>query len=95
MGAIALRKEIRGTIFGDIYTDIDLANCHPSLFLQIAQMNAIDCPELTNYVTNRKQVLALVMDYYKVNRDQAKQNFFIVILYGGKLKKKREILSTI
>ena len=84
MGAISLRKEIRGTIFGDIYTDIDIANCHPSLFLQIAQMYEIDCPELTNYVTNRKQVLTEVMDHYKINRDQAK-NLFIVILYGGRI----------
>ena len=85
MGAIALRREIRGTVFGDIYTDIDIANCHPSLFLQIAHMYEIDCPELTNYVTNRKQVLTLVMDHYKVNRDQAKR-LFIIILYGGKIK---------
>ena len=54
MGAIALRREIRGTVFGDIYTDIDIANCHPSLVLQIAHMYEIDCPELTNYVTKQK-----------------------------------------
>ena len=82
MGAIALRREIRGTIFGDIYTDIDIVNCHPSLILQIAQMYEIECPQLTNYVTNRTKVLSEVMNYYKVNRDQAK-NLFIILLYDG------------
>ena len=45
-------------------------------------MYEIDCLELTNYVTHRQQVLTQVMDYYKVNRDQAKR-LFIIILYGG------------
>ena len=82
MGAIALRREIRGTIFGDMYTDIGIVNCHPSLILQIAQMYEIECPQLTNYVTNRTKVLSEVMNYYKVNRDQAK-NLFIILLYDG------------
>ena len=57
--AIALRREIRGTIFGDIYTDIDISNCHPSMLLQLAHMYDIECPELTTYVMNRKQVFKL------------------------------------
>ena len=85
LGAIALRREIRGSIFGDRYTDIDISNCHPSIFLQLAQMYDIECPELTKYVINRNQVLNDVMNYYNVKRDQAKQ-LFIILLYGGSFR---------
>ena len=54
LGAIELRREIRGSIFGDRYTDIDISNCHLSIFLHLAQMYDIECPELTKYVMNRK-----------------------------------------
>lgn len=97
LGAIALRREIRGSIFGDRYTDIDISNCHPSIFLQLAQMYDIECPELTKYVMNRKQVLNDVMNYYNVKRDQAKQ-LFIILLYGGSFrswKNKHKIKQTI
>ena len=48
-------------------------------------MYDIECPELTKYVMNRKQVLNDVMNYYNVKRDQAKQ-LFIILLYGGSFR---------
>ena len=51
LGAINLRKEIRGTIFIDRYVDIDVVNCHPSIIFQVAKSLNISCPNLEKILT--------------------------------------------
>lgn len=49
--------DIRGFLFRDITTDIDVENCHPKLLEYICKKNKIDCPQLSYYNQNRKQIL--------------------------------------
>jgi hypothetical protein len=82
MGAITIRKEIRGSLFFDRYVDLDMCNCHPNIYYQIAKIYGVDCPALENYILNREKVLKQIMDYYEVDRYTAKQ-LFIILLYAG------------
>ena len=49
--------DIRGFLFRDITTDIDVENCHPKLLEYICKKNNIDCPQLSYYNQNRKKIL--------------------------------------
>ena len=51
IGAINLRKEIRGTFFIDSYVDIDVVNCHPAIIFQIAKSLNIPSPNLAKNIT--------------------------------------------
>lgn len=92
LGLFSCRKEIRGALAYGIYTDIDISNCHPVLLLQISQHNNLECKYLEKYVNNRQKYIELVMDNYKVNKDQAK-TLFIILLYFGSFKKWKELYN--
>lgn len=81
-----LRKEIRHTISAHYYTDIDIANCQPAILYHICKQFGIKCVKLEDYVLNRKKYIDSVESYYKVDYDNAKK-LFIIILYGGGFKK--------
>lgn len=61
--AVTLPRRIANFLFGAHYNDIDIVNCHPELFEQIiAELHrtnvlAATCPNLTKYVTERKECL--------------------------------------
>jgi phage/plasmid-associated DNA primase len=78
----AIRREIRHTIAGSYYTDIDIDNCHPQLLYQLCIQHNIPCEYLEKYVLNRKEYLDKVQAYYSVDYDNAKL-LFIILLYGG------------
>jgi hypothetical protein len=83
IGAIAMRKEIRGSLFYDRYVDIDMCNCHPNIYYQIAKLYNIDCPTLENYILHREDVLNTIREYYNVDRCTAKQLFIRLLYLGG------------
>ena len=85
LGAINLRREIRGSIFTTGYVDIDIVNCHPSIILQLAKSLNITCPHLERYVTQREDILKEVQQHCKVDREATKK-LFIMLLYGGGFK---------
>ena len=86
LGLFSFRKQIRGALANGLYIDVDVQNCHPSLLLQIAQSNDIECKYLNKYVNNRDKYLKLVMDTYDVCKETAK-NLFIILLYLGSFSK--------
>jgi hypothetical protein len=49
--------DVRGFLFRDDTTDIDVENCHPKLLEYICNLNKIECPQLSYYNLNRKQIL--------------------------------------
>ena len=62
-----LNKIVRGFLFGDCTTDIDMVNAHPTILLYLCKQHSIPCPNLEYYVRNRDEVLARFD-----NRDEAK-----------------------
>jgi hypothetical protein len=83
LGLFSFRKQIRGALAYEKYVDIDIVNCHPVLLLQIVQSNNIECKYLKEYVNNRDKYLNLVMSYYEVSRDKAKELFIILLYFGS------------
>ncbi len=81
---ITLRKEIRHTLAKDLYIDIDIVNCHPTILYQILSHNNITCKELKDYIEKRDYKLKQICDTYNVSTDIAK-NLFIRIIYGGSI----------
>ena len=67
------------------YHDIDIVNCHPTLFLQVARKMKVDPDELKvleEYVNDREAVLTRIGDFYGV--PAAKCKFAVLrILNGG------------
>ena len=41
LGAVGIRRELRGTLFNNNMVDIDIENCHPELSNQICEANGI------------------------------------------------------
>lgn len=83
LGAITIRKELRGTLFVDKYVDLDMCNCHPNIFYQIAKLYKIECPTLESYILNRDIALNTIMAYYNVDRYIAKSLFIRLLYLGG------------
>jgi phage/plasmid-associated DNA primase len=52
-----LDKNIRGFLFNDITTDIDIKNCHPTILKYICKLHNIDCPQLSYYIENRDTII--------------------------------------
>ena len=78
-----LSRKMRHTLCNGIYTDIDIANCHPVILHQVCKANNIACPHLESYITDRANKLKAVMSKYDVSRDEAKK-LFIRMMYFGK-----------
>lgn len=63
-------KSIRGFLFGDTTTDIDMKNAHPTILRYICKKNNIDCAELEYYINNRDEILSKFP-----NREEAKSAY--------------------
>ena len=83
LGATNFRREIRGTISSKNYKDIDIVNCRPNIYFQIAKVLKVKCPVLKRYVKNRNQILEEVQNHYNVSRDTAKELFIWLLYLGG------------
>ena len=80
-----VRKEIRHTLLKDLYVDIDIVNCHPTLLYQMCKKNNIECEYLNQYINNRDNILNETMQFYDVSKDCAKR-LFIQLIYFGSFK---------
>jgi len=78
-----INREIRHALLNKLYLDFDIVNCNCILLLIYCKKNNIQqCKCLEDYCENRDKYLNMVIDFYKCDRDKAK-NLFILILFGG------------
>lgn len=84
----AIRRELRHTLVGDKYVDIDIKNAHPSILFQVCQANNIPCPALQDYVMNRDEILAETQEFYQISKQDAK-DLWLIPLFGGGFKRWR------
>jgi len=77
-------KDIRHTLCRDMYVDVDIVCCHPTLMIQICdnQQPPIKCNIIREYIENREDILAEHSRLYNVDRDDAKQ-LFNILTFGG------------
>lgn len=70
----AFSKEMRRHLCGQLYHDIDIVNCHPTLLLHICREHKWDVPILAEYVAHREETL---------NKLQATKLDVLSVLYGS------------
>ena len=71
----SMPKEVRHTIAGDLYVDIDMVNAHPVILAHICKQHDIDHDELLNYIENREDCLSKL----EVDREQAKKTYLAIM----------------
>jgi hypothetical protein len=75
-----LWRKMRGTLCKDLYYDVDIKNCQPTLLVQFAKMKYdYDLPETQKYCDNRDEYLAAVSDI----KDEAKAEILKCIFNGS------------
>eukprot|EP00873_Tetraselmis_striata_P010318 jgi/Tetstr1/430582/TSEL_020379.t1 len=64
--------------------DIDVANCHPKVFLQLLEKRGVpsDRDLVVKYVNERKRILEEVQTVYSCSRDTAKSLLLALINFG-------------
>ena len=72
-----LKKEIRGFLTEKLTTDIDIANCHPVILLELCLKHEFECPNLKQYITNREDELKNIMSLDNISRENAKRKILI------------------
>ena len=82
LGLYPIRRQIRHTLSSNEMTDLDIKNCHPVMLLQICNIEGIECPQLSDYVSNRQSYFYDGMKAYGCSQEDIKR-LFIIYLYGG------------
>jgi hypothetical protein len=75
----SMAREIRHTIAGEFYTDIDIKNAHPVILAHLCEERGIKCKLLKQYNKKRDEFLAAISD----DKDAAKV-VVLSMINGGK-----------
>ena len=86
IGVQQIITSIRGLICNDIYDDLDIINCHPSILNQLFEKYNIDSPNLKEYINNRNEVLNKVANEEGCHESEAKQKILSIIFGSKKFK---------
>ena len=87
VGLCPMRWEVRHTLANAVgFVDIDIKNCHPEILVQICRKNGLSCDAMADYVKNRDNYLAKMMESIpNLSRCSAK-TLPIRIMYLGSLQ---------
>lgn len=58
----SINCDIRGYLFGETTTDIDVKNCHPVILRWLCKKHNIPCPQLEYYINNRDELMKGLTD---------------------------------
>ena len=75
-------NDVRAWLAHDLYWDVDIANCQPSLAAQMMRQAGVPAPALHHYVAHRDTVLLETAESTGVDRAAAKK-LFLAVCYGG------------
>ena len=82
LGLTVFPKEVRAALAQDLYSELDLKNCQPILFCQVAPKVDLECPAVNEYVANRPAILKEIQETHTMNADEAKC-ICLAVLFGG------------
>lgn len=86
VGYQRLSHNTRVELAADIYIVDDLINAHPCIMHSLFIANALPCPQLTRYVTERKTVFKEITQEFKAFSEREVKGFFLIIIYRGSYK---------
>jgi hypothetical protein len=78
-----LPSKIRGFLFGDNTTDIDMKNAHPTILSYICTLNKLSCPYLNEYNMKREH---MINNFDGYSKDEAK-TLFLCAINDNKMKR--------
>lgn len=88
LGYCNLSKPLRHTLSDDLYLDVDIINCHPSIYLflatkyQIQTQYKLDLSYLEEYINNRANVIEEATSLNSVDQDAIK-DWFLKVFSGA------------
>lgn len=85
LGSFALCRKDRNSLVKDLYTDIDMKNCHYIIASNIYKSYGIVCCNIDNFIKNRVQMTRSIMDLCSCDKSIAKK-LFISLLNNGSFK---------
>jgi hypothetical protein len=87
----SMMRELRPVCGGRMLHDCDFVNSIPCVAMAFVSELGLEteCSALCTYVANRDSILSDVMEYYRVDRNAAK-DLFIRILHGGEVRSWRQ-----
>lgn len=79
-------KRVRGTVCKGLWIDLDFANCHPTLYLQLCEkkLPSVPCPHLRRYVKSRDAMLEEMVAAGVPSRAEAKERV-LKAMNGGRV----------
>lgn len=77
-------NELKSYILNDLYYDVDIVNCQPSILEHIMIKNKLDTKYINIYNTNRESYFKEMMDTFNYDRKEAK-TLIISIMFGGRI----------
>jgi hypothetical protein len=81
-----MSRTLRHLICHENYTDIDIKNCHPVVFIQLCKQYNFDCSHISFYINNRESCLNELINTTNFSRDECKQSM-LSLLNGGSCNK--------
>lgn len=78
-----MKRNLRNILIKDIYQDIDIENCAPSILYNICLINNIQCLILKDYVLNRNIKLKQLCNELSINNQSTVKQLIIQLTYGG------------
>jgi hypothetical protein len=75
-----LQKDMRGLLFRECTTDIDMKNAHPVILRYLCKIHNIPCPNLSWYIDHREEVL--------IEMGKGAKELFLKAVNDDKLNKK-------
>ena len=81
-----LEQELRGTLCSELYTDVDIVNCHPILIPELSKkLFNNHMPNLEYYNINRESIFQNMAKEYNMSKESIK-SLMLSVLYNGSLK---------
>lgn len=88
-GLQSMAREIRGTIAGDFYYDIDMVNCHPMIFKKLCDDAKLNTTYLTSLCYDRDKIIRELINIIpESNKNMVKQGILSIINGGVEFYKK-------
>lgn len=78
-----LSKNLRNLLIKDIYLDIDIENCAPTILYNLCLINNIESPILTNYIKTRKDKINQLKTELSLDDESKIKQIIFELTYGG------------
>jgi len=78
-----MKRNLRNMLIKNIYQDIDIENCSPTILHNICNINNINNPILEQYINNRKNILLDLKNRLSLENESMSKQFIIELTNGG------------